>query len=332
MIEKYDLSAVRILEEIRKQGYTGGYGLVKTVRRELRKGRKIQAVYRFETKPGKQSQVDFGEFGHMDIDGINKKLYGFSMILGYSRMRYVEFTTNIHTDSTVKMHLNAFRYFGGYTDTILFDNMKQVVIDRKINASESEFNKEFMDFMNYYGIVTRLCFPYRPQTKGKIENSIKYIKGNFFNGRKFESLSDLNAQASEWMKRVNSQVHGTTGRIPFEMLKEEHLCTMDAIPEYTVKVEGVRKVSRDCYVSYKGNRYSIPWKYAGQIATVLEEENTISITAGSETVVHDILSGSGRISRNKEHFAGLLKAIRDENIDQYKQEVEKRDLKEYEVD
>ena len=68
------------------------------------------------------------------------------MILGYSRMRYVEFTTDISTENVIKMHLNAFSFFGGFTDTILYDNMKQIVIDRKIKASESGFNQKFMDF------------------------------------------------------------------------------------------------------------------------------------------------------------------------------------------
>ncbi len=330
LIDEYDLSAVRIMEEIKKKGYTGGYSLVKACRHEVRKNKKIIAVYRYETKPGKQSQVDFGEFGHIEIDGKNRKLYAFSIILGYSRMRYVEFTIDISTENTIKMHLNAFIYFGGYTDTILYDNMKQVVLDRKLKASESEFNKGFMDLMNYYGITTRLCWPYRPQTKGKIENTIKFVKGNFFNGRMFESLSDINAQASQWMEKVNSQIHGTTGKIPREMLKDENLNPTNTIPEYIPHVSVTRKVSRECYVWYKGNRYSFPWKYAGRESTVVEKNGKICITVDSEIVEHDILPGTGRISRKKEHFEGLLKAIEHENLERYDQIVEKRDLKEYE--
>ncbi len=150
LIDNNNLSAVRILEEIRKMGYDGGYTILKEYCHELRKDRRIQAVYRYETDPGKQSQVDFGEFGHIDIDGKHRKLYAFSMILGYSRMRYVEFTTDISTENVIRMHLNAFSFYGGFTDTILYDNMKQIVIDRKIKASESRFNQKFMDFAEYY--------------------------------------------------------------------------------------------------------------------------------------------------------------------------------------
>ena len=88
LIDDHNLSAVRILEEIRKTGYNGGYTILKDYCNKLQKDRRIQAVYRYETKPGKQSQVDFGEFGYIDTDGKRRKLYAFSMILGYSRMRY----------------------------------------------------------------------------------------------------------------------------------------------------------------------------------------------------------------------------------------------------
>ena len=132
LIERHNPSAIRILEGIRKKGYNGGYTILKDYCHELRKDRRIQAVYRYETELGKQSQVDFGEFGYIDMDGKHRKLYAFSMILGYSRMRYAEYTTDISTENVIKMHLNAFSFCGGFTDTILYDNMKRVVIDRKI--------------------------------------------------------------------------------------------------------------------------------------------------------------------------------------------------------
>ena len=331
LIDQHNLSSVRILEEIRKIGYNGGYTILKEYCRELRKDQRIQAVYRYETDPGKQSQVDFGEFGHMDIDGKSRKLYAFSMILGYSRMRYVEFTTDISTENVIRMHLNAFSFYGGFTDTILYDNMKQVVIDRKIRASESRFNQKFMDFAEYYGIVIRLCYPYRPETKGKIENTIKYVRYNFWSGRTFESLSDIDAQCREWLQKVNSQIHGTTHEIPAERLKKETLNPLSSVPAYMTRKEEIRKVSRDCYISYKGNRYSVPWKYAGRECRIIEESATLGIEIDSSIVaVHEILPGTGRISRKREHFDGLLKAIREENSAVYGQMVETRDLKRYE--
>ena len=330
MIDRHNLSAVRIYEELRKKGFQGSYSLVKQYSKPMRNDRKILAVYRYETDPGKQSQVDFGEFGYMEIDGKRRKLYAFSIILGYSRMRYVEYTTDISTRNVIRMHLNAFRYFRGYTDTILYDNMKQIVLDRKLKASYSTFNGAFMSFSEYYGIVVRLCYPYRAQTKGKIENTIKYLRYNFWAGRSFESLQDINIQCQEWLQKVNSQIHGTTHEFPYERLKNEKLNLLHSVQAYPIRIEEIRKISRDCYVSYRGNRYSVPWVHAGRVARVIES-STLKIQVDSRIIAeHDILPGTGRISRRREHFEGLLKAIRDQNTGNFQTRVEKRDLSEYE--
>lgn len=264
------------------------------------------------------------------MDGKRRKLYAFSIILGYSRMRYAEYTVDISTENAIRMHLNAFRFFGGYTDTILFDNMKQVVLERRIKASEPVFNQEFRDFSEYYGFTVRLCYPYRAQTKGKIENTIKYLRYNFWAGRSFESMGDVNAQCREWLQAVNGKVHGTTHLIPMDLLTMEKLNSVDRVPEYFTRREETRKVSRDCYVSWKGNRYSVPWVYAGREALVTEE-STLKIWVDSRIIAeHDILPGTGRISRKKEHFEGLLKAMRPENVSAFETLVEKRDLSRYE--
>jgi hypothetical protein len=124
--------------------------------------------------------------------------------------------------------------------------------------------------------MVRLCYPNRHQTKGKVENSIKFVRSNFFNGREFSSLQDINTQFSQWLEKVNSRVNGTTGRIPIDLLNEEHLHPVDAIPEFIYIIKTERKVSR-------------------------------------------------------ERFEGLLKALKQRNMHNYGIEVEKRNLKEYEV-
>ena len=130
LIDEHNLSSIRILEEIRKSGYNGGYTILKDYCHDIRKDRRIQAVYRYETEPGRQSQVDFGEFGYVDMDGKRRKLYAFSIVLGYSRTRYAEFTTDISTNNVIKMHLNSFTFFGGYTDTILYDNTYKNILGK----------------------------------------------------------------------------------------------------------------------------------------------------------------------------------------------------------
>jgi hypothetical protein len=208
--------------------------------------------------------------------------------------------------------------------------MKQIVIDRKIKASESRFNETFLRFSEHYGFEIRLCFPYRPQTKGKIERNIWYLRGNFFNGRNFSSLEDVNAQCSSWLAEANDKRNATTGKIPADAVKDEILTRIDSVPEFRYSINVTRKISRECYVHYNSNRYSVPWKYAGRECTVKEENGKIRILIDSEVIEHDILPGTGRISRKKEHFEGLLKAVRDQNVRNYSVDVEKRDLHEYE--
>ncbi len=307
-------TAARLLRELQEMGFTGKYTIVKDFVRKVRPAYGVQAVYRYETKPGVQAQVDWSEFGRVEIDSRILKIYCFNMILGYSRMRYIEFTLSIDVYTLIQCHLNAFRYFGGYTNEILYDNMKQVVITRALKSSDSEWNPKYEDFFKHYGLIPRLCRPYRAQTKGKIENNVGYVRRDFFLGRSFNSLADMNSQALAWLARVNSSVHGTTHEIPLERLKSEELKPIDFFPEYLVIREEARKISRDCFISYLGNKYSVPYKYAGREAILQIFDGKLRVTVSGEQVCeHEILTGSGRESRNKEHFQGLLSEILKEN-------------------
>ena len=318
-LAQYPLSSVRLLEEIRGQGYTGGYDLVKRFAQPLRQAKEIIAVVRFETDPGQQAQVDFGHFGFLEEDGVRRHLYGFSMILGYSRCRYVEFVTRITTPVLIQCHLNAFDYFGGYPDDLLYDNMTQVVFERALLTSEHKWNRQYAEFAAYYGFRPRLCWPYRPQTKGKIERTIRFVKENFFLGRPFSDLSDLNRQAGRWCNTVNAErLHATTGRIPLGLLEEEQLHPLDARPRFPVTVTESRKVSRECFVSFGGNRYSVPWRYAGREAQLRLRDRQLLVEVDNQEVCrHELRSGSGAVVRVKEHFAGLYSAVRQRSLSEY---------------
>ena len=129
-IEEYSrISAQRLHREIQTQGFTGSYSSVKQYVRRIRPEIPKPPIYRYESKPGKQVQVDWGSCGYVEIDGKRRQLYCFAMILGYSRMRYVEFTLRVDVPTFIQCHINAFRYFGGVSEHALYDNMKQVVED-----------------------------------------------------------------------------------------------------------------------------------------------------------------------------------------------------------
>lgn len=209
--------------------------------------------------------------------------------------------------------------------------MKQIVLERRIKTSESKFNEAFIRLSEHYGFTVKLCWPYRPQTKGKVERNIGYVRSNFFNGRVFESLQDMNKQCSKWLIDANGKVNATTGKMPSDSVKDEILITMNGIPGFTYSITNTRKISRECDVNYNSNRYSVPWKYAGRNCVISEENGKIRICIASEVIEHEMLSGSCGISRKKEHFDGLLKVIRDQNAKIYAVEVQKGDLKDFEV-
>ena len=154
LLKEAPYSAVRIKELLEehyniKICYTSVQQYVKGQKDEYNR----QATVRFETMPGEQAQVDWGFFENyrvIDEYGKERKLYCFLMILGYSRMRYIEFVTDMTTETLIRCHLNAFNYFGGYPNEILYDNMKQVVVKRLLRAKDSTLNKAFEDFAGFF--------------------------------------------------------------------------------------------------------------------------------------------------------------------------------------
>ena len=241
-LEEAPYSAVRILEKLKEQGFEGKYSIVKEYVRSRKMDLDEKATVRFETMPGKQGQMDWGFFEEHTVyeDGKWKKLYCFLLVLGYSRMRYIEFVTDMSTNTLIRCHQNAFRYFGGYPEEILYDNMKQVVVKRLLKQEDSTLNRQFEDFAGFYGFKPILCRPYRGQTKGKVERTVQFVRDNFMVGIKYNSLADLNGQALAWCNKVNGKVHATTNEIPFERLKKEGLSPLKR--EYIIDKINLRRV------------------------------------------------------------------------------------------
>jgi len=143
------------------------------------------------------------------------------MILGNSRAKYLEFTKRCDFYSLLRCIVNAFEYFGGIPEIVLTDRMKTVIEGSE--AGKPLWNKRFEDFASDMGFMPKVCRPRRPQTKGKVERLVNYIKDNFLPGRTFADADDLNRQAMMWCQKVNSKRHGTTGEIPLESLTNEPL-------------------------------------------------------------------------------------------------------------
>lgn len=306
MLAEAPYSAVILLERITEQGYTGKYTIVKDYVRTKKKELNHQATVRFETIPGLQGQVDWAHFEQYKVfeEGQYKKLYCFLMILGYSRTRYIEFVTDMTTDTLLRCHISAFHYFGGYPQEILYDNMKQVVVKRLLKQKDSTLNSQFEDFAGFYGFKPVLCRPYRGQTKGKIERTVSYVRSNFMTGIKYDSLQDLNSQAHAWCNKVNAKVHGTTNRVPLSELQKENLNPLTR--EYIMDKIEFRKIGKDCLISYNGSKYSVPSKYALKEAAVRKIGNILAIYYQTELIAQHRLSYTKKsLNVNPVHYRDL---------------------------
>lgn len=175
---------------------------------------------RFETPPRRQGQADWGQCWKT-IAGKRTKVHLFVMTLGYSRRMYAAATSDEKMPAFLRSHEEAFNFLGGIPHEIVYDYLKSAVLGRDFKGSRFEWNPVFWDFSRYYGFRPRPHRPYRPQTKGKVESGIKYVK-RFLRGKEFRSLDDLNACLLEWIVNVADQrLHGTTHRRPTEMFLEE---------------------------------------------------------------------------------------------------------------
>ena len=314
-----DLSVKRLLVEIRQQGYAGGYTILKDFVLPIKKDRAVRAEIRFETPAGEQGQVDWIDLGRHSMDGEAVHLNCFVLVLGYSRAAYIEFTDNVRTETFLQCHLNAFQYLGGFPRTLLYDNTKNVVLRRDLIASRSTFNPLFADFSSALGFTPRLCRPgiNGAKTKGKVENFIKFVQKDFFIGCRFDSLNDINAQAVAWLATANARVHGTTHEVPVERLGLEGLTPLDPMRPYIVVQIEKRKVTSDCFVSYRGSKYSVPWQYAGRECQLHLRFGHFDVMIDGEAVTrHEVVPGR-RTVRVKEHFAGLQKLKRDINLEKH---------------
>ncbi len=138
---------------------------------------------RFETPPGQQAQVDWGTFGRLTSPTeLPRTISGFVMTLGYSRAMFADVATDQTLPTFLRLHKAAFAALGGVPRELLYDHVKTVVLGLD-DRGEIRWQPQFADFARYWGFIPRLCHAYRPQTKGKVESGIGYVRKNFLCGR-----------------------------------------------------------------------------------------------------------------------------------------------------
>jgi transposase len=263
-LEQDDYKATWIHDRLKHMGYTGSYDTIKVFVRKIKEQQARLAYARFETEPGLQAQVDWGDFQIREPDGKSSTVYAFVMVLGYSRAMHVEFVDNCTLETFMDCHIHAFHHLKGVPAEILYDNMKNVVIGRK--DGKAIFNTEFLHLAHHYGFQPKLCPPYSPWVKGKVERPIDYIRERFWRGYVFESVEKGNRDMITWLKETaNQRTHGTHHQPVIQRWEQEISCLGKLPPaDYDTSIKVFRKVYKDCQISYNGNRYEVPYHVVGR--------------------------------------------------------------------
>ena len=264
---------------------------------------------------GQQAQVDFGEYNMTDSDNQRKKVYFFAMVLARSRYKYVCFSeTPFTTALAILAHEKAFEFMFGYPQQIVYDQDKLLLV--KENKGDLILTDAFRNYHLSRSFHLHFCRKSDPQSKGKVENVIKYIKYNFLRGRNYFSIHTLNDQAMEWLERTaNAKVHTTTHLIPVLewMIEKTHLKPLRE--SFTPKPDiSPLRVRKDNTISFKGNFYSLPLgTYKGpNTLLLLTPENgdlIISNNEQQEIARHKISHLKGKLVYNNNHYRNQSIAI-----------------------
>ena len=309
---KIPCKASDIYHFIKKKGYNGCYSVVKRYCNKYKVEQSHKATIRFETNPGLQAQVDWKESKTM----INKHgeafvINIFLVLLGFSRMKYIELTIDRNQTTVFQALANSFRYFGGVPKEILFDNMKTVVDHAKSEYNNPIINSRFYEFSKDMGFQTILCRAFRPQTKGKVENLAKIMDRLDVYNNEFETLDELDEIIRELNLDLNNEVSQATNEKPIERFKKEKeylnpLPIIDVLEGYITKPV-TRKVTKESMITYNKSKYSVSTKYIGKIVTLETKANTLYIYYNKELIkTHKITDNY--FNYHKEDLHEILKS------------------------
>ena len=268
-----------------------------------------RATVRFETPPGKQLQIDFGE-RLVEIGGAKIKVYLFVAMLGYSRRIHVRAFRNERQESWFEGLESAFRAFGGVTEEVLFDNARALVARHDAQTRAVEFNAKLKAFAKHWRFTPKACAPYRARTKGKTENGVGYVKKNAVAGRTFATWPAFEAHLDQWTREIaDMRIHGTTQEQPIERFRRDEakaLKDIGGIGSFQATRELTRMVQSDCSVEVDTNHYSVPWRLIGESVRVLVTAETVRVHhAGREVATHELRTGRRERAREAAHFDGV---------------------------
>jgi transposase len=269
-----------------------------------------RATLRFETPPGRQLQIDFGQ-KRVSVGGATVTVFLFVATLGYSRLLYVQAFRHERQSAWLAGLEAAFRHFGGVPREVLLDNARALVEHHDPATREVRFNARLLAFARYWDFTPRACAPYRARTKGKDESGVKYVKRNALAGHSFDSWAAMEAHLGRWRRDVaDLRRHGTTEEAPrtrFDRDEAAALRPLNGRPPFLQVRELVRVVGSECTIELDTNSYSVPWRLIGQRVAVIASGGRVAIRHdGIEVAAHAEASGRRQRVLDQTHYHGTL--------------------------
>jgi transposase len=307
------LNATRLFYMAKERGYPGGVDHFRDIVARYRPKPATEARLRLRTLPGEQAQVDWGHFGKIELEGSERKLYGFVMTLSWSRHIFLRFYVNQGTANFQRGHIDAFNYFGGLVAReLLYDNLKSVVLERIGKAIH--FNPAILELAGHYRFKPVPVEPAEPEQKGRVERGIKFVRSSFWPARKWKSLDDLNEQALKWCQ----QEAGDRKWVQDQKLKvleafdreKRYLVPIPPAP-YVVYDRKEVSVGKTPYVRFDCNDYSIKPAYVRRMLSVFATQDTVRIYDGeTEIARHKRTFAKGKQIEDQLHIQELTDAKR----------------------
>jgi len=300
------LRSTRLLEMIKERGYSGGVHCLRRYIGQIRPKPRPEVFFRLETLPGEQGQVDWAHFGKVTVGNTQRTLSCFVFVLAHSRAMFARFFFDQTLDNFLRGHTEAFAAIGGCPRSILYDNLKSVVIDRV--GDHIRFNSRFLNLAGHYQFSPKPCAPYRGNEKGKVERQIHYLRYSFFEGRRFRSLSELNLDLAAWIDSVAHVRTLASDSLPVKERFAQEKPRLMALPQHPFTCDSAVAVvaKKTPYVRFDLNDYSIPHTHVGIPLTLIASETRVRIVDGLFPLCeHPRSYERARRIEAKEHFVAL---------------------------
>ena len=305
-----DLASLEILRRVRETGYQGGktalYALVASLRPKSAK-----PLVRFEGLPGEFSQHDFGQVDVEFLNGARQRIHFFASRLKYSRYVRVSLVQDETVESLVRTLAEHLASWGGRPLLCVFDRPKTIALAWRKNGEVTEWNSVFAYATLEMGVGVELCWPYRAQQKGSVENLVGFVKSSFFKVRRFHDGEDLEQQRRDWEREVNEERPcRATGIIPAVRLAEEapRLRALKVQPhELALRIPVY--VGPTGTVVHDGHAYSMPPEAISMPATLYLYAHRVRIVAGRYAAEHPRKFAAQEGSTLAEHRAAMVAAV-----------------------